>query len=329
MNSYAYWKTYIAGGRSKIDRPIGGSRTKRAYLDGNGNIRLRLHYTDVVTLHPDGTETINTGGWDTVTTKRFLSEHSRARVWSESYQLFVRVADPEITAPKVWKCRKCHGTGEVPQECYGTWQRCPGGPSCSGPRYCFPSLGECTHDQTTAHPRDECDHGETERHSLGACEHGRQEAHKVGTCSHGQQNRHALPNAQCYQCQGSGRYDYGSKAVHYAWSGGPLRIDANGFPITSDGTHKASKAAPKPASTETVTDAPSYSDSGPLLRAALPALRAQMTCPHCTLREQLQTVIIHLNDSAKWTRGQVADWLDTLDLDLSFPVPDHIPAHIH
>lgn len=32
----------------------------------------------------------------------------------------------------------------------------------------------------------------------------------------------------------------------------------------------------------------------------------------------LINVIIHLNDNHEWTRTQIADWLDTLDLDLRF-----------
>lgn len=32
-------------------------------------------------------------------------------------------------------------------------------------------------------------------------------------------------------------------------------------------------------------------------------------------------LIIHLNDNHKWTREQIADWLETLDVDLRFPTP--------
>jgi hypothetical protein len=44
---------------------------------------VRLHDTDVVTLHPDGSQTLNSGGWRTVTTKDRINAYSIAGVWSE------------------------------------------------------------------------------------------------------------------------------------------------------------------------------------------------------------------------------------------------------
>lgn len=285
MNSYAYWDTYLNGGRNKNERPINGSRTKRAFRKWNGDIALRLHYTDVVTLHADGTETINTGGWHTVTTMRFLSEHSRARVYSEKYQLFVRTNSPTYTAPRVSKCRRCKN-GRVPQSCYG-------------PGWCYVDYW-----------RPVCEHGETV-------------SHKRAECSHGATAAHALPSVECWQCHGEGRYDYGSKEVHYRWDGGPLRIDSfDGYPIAGGETVTTVKAVE--------SGSKSYGDSGDLLKSVIPALSISVQCPHCTdVKVSLESVVIHLNDSAKWTREQVADWLDTLNLDLTFPVPDHIPAHIN
>lgn len=78
----------------------------------------------------------------------------------------------------------------------------------------------------------------------------------------------------------------------------------------------------------------------------LPGLNTRVKCPHC--KDQVQRVnlahpisdgpvewhdhtwrvhpkqtvseiVIHLNDQCGWTREQVADWLDTLDVDLTFP----------
>lgn len=34
--------------------------------------------------------------------------------------------------------------------------------------------------------------------------------------------------------------------------------------------------------------------------------------------DRLWFVIMHLNDRDQWTREEIADWLDTFDLDLSF-----------
>ena len=50
----------------------------------------------------------------------------------------------------------------------------------------------------------------------------------------------------------------------------------------------------------------------------LPGLREKVKCPVSGAMGNLQTTIIYLNDTAKWTRGQIADWLETLDVDLRF-----------
>ena len=75
---------------------------------------IRLHSTDIITLHADGTYTLNTGGWDTVTTKARLNDLGPARIYSYGkfgWCVFGK-NDPK-TAPKVQKCRKCHGTGMI------------------------------------------------------------------------------------------------------------------------------------------------------------------------------------------------------------------------
>jgi hypothetical protein len=49
---------------------------------GDGAIGLRLHTTTVVTFCPDGSLVLNTGGWQTVTTKDRLNRVIRAHGWS-------------------------------------------------------------------------------------------------------------------------------------------------------------------------------------------------------------------------------------------------------
>jgi hypothetical protein len=46
-----------------------------------------------------------------------------------------------------------------------------------------------------------------------------------------------------------------------------------------------------------------------------PTMATQIKCPKqgCGHNEPLNYIIIHLNDRHKWTREQIADWLDTLD----------------
>lgn len=73
-----------------------------------------------------------------------------------------------------------------------------------------------------------------------------------------------------------------------------------------------------------------YQDSGRMLSKALPALIKEVLspCDHGGV-DLLEEVIIHLNDRHKWSREQIADWLDSLDVDLAFPVPDTIPSNIN
>lgn len=52
------------------------------YERPNGDIVYRLHNTDVVTKHVDGTFTLNSGGWKTPTTKDRINLYAPARVYS-------------------------------------------------------------------------------------------------------------------------------------------------------------------------------------------------------------------------------------------------------
>lgn len=304
MHTIDYWRTYLTKAKNGNDRPINGSSSKRVITGPGTSIRLRLHDTDVVTLHDNGEATIATGGWETVTTKGFISEFSLARVYSVKGRWYVTVRDPEFTAPKVWKCRACKGVGTIPSRCQGPY-RC---------------------------------------HHWGnyTCHHGFTETHTPTECVHGRTGAHALTPVECYQCKGAGRYDYGSNPIHFEWNGDPLRVDADGYAV--EYTHAVTGAEPlskpkthsggwnsAPDYTYAAPPVPSsYSDSGQLLRSALPGLTTMVECPHCRSHmDQVSNLIIHLNDAAEWAREAIADWLDTLDVDLSFPVPEHIPAHVH
>ena len=61
-------------------KPIGNNT--RLYKRGN-SYAVRLHSTDVVTIHPDDTYTLNSGGWETVTTKQRINQYSPASVYSD------------------------------------------------------------------------------------------------------------------------------------------------------------------------------------------------------------------------------------------------------
>lgn len=58
-------------------------------IEDNGDVRFRLHSTDVVIRHPDGSCTLNSGGWRTVTTKERLNRYAPCRVYQEKFSWFV------------------------------------------------------------------------------------------------------------------------------------------------------------------------------------------------------------------------------------------------
>ena len=61
-------------------KPI--ANNTRLHQRGN-DYAVRLHNTDVVTIHDDDTYTLNSGGWRTVTTKERINRFSPAQVYSD------------------------------------------------------------------------------------------------------------------------------------------------------------------------------------------------------------------------------------------------------
>lgn len=54
------------------------------------------------------------------------------------------------------------------------------------------------------------------------------------------------------------------------------------------------------------------------LAKILPALSAKVKCPKCKHNTSLQQTIIHMNDRHKMPREDIADWVESLDLDIEF-----------
>jgi hypothetical protein len=61
-----------------------------------------------------------------------------------------------------------------------------------------------------------------------------------------------------------------------------------------------------------------YSRPQDKVRDAVPALREIAPCPRCHRHGTLWRTIQHLNDRHMWSRGMIADWIETLDLDIEF-----------
>lgn len=51
---------------------------------------VRLHQTDVVTMHPDGTYTLDSGGWKTTTTKDRINRYAPHSLYAEKQEWWYR-----------------------------------------------------------------------------------------------------------------------------------------------------------------------------------------------------------------------------------------------
>jgi hypothetical protein len=72
------WKQFIAGGRSKVARPVDNNTVAR--LMDEGMVAIKLHDTDVVTIFSDGRQILNSGGWLSMTTKDRINRYSTASI---------------------------------------------------------------------------------------------------------------------------------------------------------------------------------------------------------------------------------------------------------
>lgn len=79
-------------GRNRDSRKVANN----TYLVRRGEkIAVQLHATDVVTFHPDGSFTLSTGGWDTVTTRDRITTYSPARLHARKGETHVTVKGRE------------------------------------------------------------------------------------------------------------------------------------------------------------------------------------------------------------------------------------------
>lgn len=81
--------TFLHGGRNKTSRPI--ANNTRVVRLNDDRIGIRLHDTDVVVYDKDGSVTLDSGGWLTVTTKDRINGFigDRARVYSDRGKWFI------------------------------------------------------------------------------------------------------------------------------------------------------------------------------------------------------------------------------------------------
>lgn len=77
MTSYTAAAEYLG---KKSDRPLSG-RSSRLIRRAEDRIAVRYHDTDVVTYHADGRIVLDSGGYQTSTTKARIAEYAPIRIW--------------------------------------------------------------------------------------------------------------------------------------------------------------------------------------------------------------------------------------------------------
>jgi hypothetical protein len=63
----------------------------RLYANEDGSYRIRLHYTDIVTINTDGTYTLRANGYHTVTTAQRMRGYSPVKLISDRGEWFVQI----------------------------------------------------------------------------------------------------------------------------------------------------------------------------------------------------------------------------------------------
>lgn len=354
----------LAGGKNKNSRPV--DNNTRLIRISDDAIALRFHATNIIVYHADGSQTVNTDGWTSVTTRGRLDTYSAIRPWGTGKLGEWAIGTTgDLTPPRVKKCaargskwdshvRNCRGSGtyDVYEQCYGPVRepgnQCAGNSTCPGAStgYARNYDGPDLYSTWGSHP---CEHGQTEAHTLSRCEHDREpdkheyrfneptfKYHFVEACSHGQWESHktqTLITKTCERCNGTGTVDHGSKPEQIVWDAGvassAVRVAADGsltFVNVNETLHHAGQmggATPTPAIKPYLPPPPDPNHKGEevaeQLTEILPGLEAEVRDPVTGDVGRVRYIIVKLNDTDGWTREQVADWLDTLDVDLSFP----------
>lgn len=91
--NYAEAVKMVRGKTNRNTRKV-GNNTYAEILPDN-SVGIMLHSTYVVKIHSDDTYTLQTGGWQTVTTKDRINQYSPVKVYQRKYEWFVKLNGKE------------------------------------------------------------------------------------------------------------------------------------------------------------------------------------------------------------------------------------------
>jgi len=84
----------VRGKRNATRRKVGNNTYAEILYDGS--VGIMLHSTYVVKIHEDGTYTLNSGGWQTLTTKDRINQYSPRYVYQKNFEWFVKEPNGSI-----------------------------------------------------------------------------------------------------------------------------------------------------------------------------------------------------------------------------------------
>lgn len=82
----------VLGKRNRGQRKVGNNTY--AYILSDGSVAIELHGTKVVTIHADDSVTLNSGGYQTSTTKDRINQYSPMRVYQKNFTWFLSDGTP-------------------------------------------------------------------------------------------------------------------------------------------------------------------------------------------------------------------------------------------
>jgi len=80
--------------KDAVDSKLIANNTIEYHKD-NGTRVIRLHLTDIITFHPDGSVTLNSGGYKTATTKSRINELAPVIITQKSSVWYVYYSGKE------------------------------------------------------------------------------------------------------------------------------------------------------------------------------------------------------------------------------------------
>jgi hypothetical protein len=100
-NSWGYAKADEMLGKRDSRKLANNTYLKRGYdysadADGTPVIHVQLHSTNIITFYPDGTISLNTGGWKTVTTMARIRQFSPVHIGPNKGEWFVDTPDGPV-----------------------------------------------------------------------------------------------------------------------------------------------------------------------------------------------------------------------------------------